>query len=91
MNKFFKLSWGYRDDGKERFAIVSSLSDSWKEKHPEYVEGIVPNENSMWATFIYGSNRGCDKKGTILFFSNIKEITEISPKEIGEKYFVELL
>lgn len=95
--KFVKYSWGYNEDGSEKYAIVQPLDEDdpqVKEIREDILGGLEDPtilNNKLWAKMVYGSSVKYDKVGRILMFSNIKEITELDTKEVLREHFVGLL
>ena len=93
--KFAKYSWGYNNDDKEKYAIVQPLEDDCEEVKRILEEGFITDSavrvNCHWAKMIYGTNAKYSKAGAILYFTNVKKITELDEDEVMNENFVGLI
>jgi len=93
--KFVKYSWGYGDDGKEKYVIVKPVAAN----DPEVIkiieecnyEGSLDLEDRFWGYVIYGSKTKYEKAKRLMMFSSVKTVTNLNVDDVMKEHFVGLL
>ena len=94
-SKFYKYSWGFRDDGREKYVIVQPLDSNCEEVQKIKESGIISDcalhKNCHWGKLVYGSNVKYSRTGRIFYFRDVKTITVLDTNEVMEEHFTGLL
>jgi len=93
--KFAKYSWGYDEEGNEKYAIVQPLEDDSEEVKRVRIEAhIDPNDDGYiggaWGKIVYGSSCKYEKKGNIFYFRNM-EVSDLDTDKVLKEHFVGLI